>query len=153
MLRICQLHYSPAGSDSANSASTGCPRPSRVEPMLAFPLRGCGCPVDTSAKQKHRPTRQGRIKVARTKRVTEGVMQRSSDTLRFAFCTSSINYNLFQFQLCIPNYALHIKKRYHLSVIPLNRLFSQQLSNCVNHLVCCFTLTVDCNNCLKSHLC
>ena len=29
-----------------------------------FGLPRCGCPVDTSAKQKHRPNRQVRIKVS-----------------------------------------------------------------------------------------
>ena len=29
--------------------------------FFSAPLKGCGCPVDTSAKQKHRPTRQGRF--------------------------------------------------------------------------------------------
>ena len=26
--------------------------------MIASPVFGCGCPADTSAKQKHRPRRQ-----------------------------------------------------------------------------------------------
>ena len=76
MLRICQLHYSPAGSDSANSASTGCPRPSRVEPMLAFPLRGEG---GTSKASDGR----GGCNAVPTLCV-----------LRFALCTSATNYNL-----------------------------------------------------------
>ena len=32
----------------------------RLRQSVPLSLRGCGCPVDTSAKQKHRPSRQAR---------------------------------------------------------------------------------------------
>ena len=40
-----------AGVSTARNKCTGKPKTGR---------RGCGCPVDTSAKQKHRPNRQAR---------------------------------------------------------------------------------------------
>ena len=104
--------------------------PSRVEPMLAFPLRGCGCPVDTSAKQKHRPNRQVRLSCLRSRLRERFSVQKNYLSLRQnqRFChlprqrealQSQRGSDILHFALCI----LHSTFNNNLQIVCINSAF------------------------------